>query len=173
MSAGGKPFPDGVVRDAWKQGLGTWEIDPGFRKRFVGRVTSRITETLGATPIIQHRRISWATQEGWLRKARLTLRKDKRGTADKRPHYRWKISLCDRRFRGGSRPRGHPNFWFIACPTYKAHSPGHILVIPDCVIPVHWTTIHLAQRSYWVWHFWERWDCLLTYPDIPDDLLGE
>lgn len=65
------------------------------------------------------------------------------------------------------RERSHPTIWFLAFPR------GGCLVIPDCIIPANWTRIRLKREDpYWPWRFFDRFDCLKTYPELPDDLVA-
>ncbi len=57
--------------------------------------------------------------------------------------------------------RLRPTFWFLAFPA------GGCLVVPDCVLPAHWKVIRLNGRGCWLWRYWQRFDCVATWPELP------
>ncbi len=69
-----------------------------------------------------------------------------------------------------AKQRHHPTFWFFLFPCAVN---GGVVVIPDAVINANWHGARLIQDSYWMWRYWERWDCLATWPDLPADLVDD
>lgn len=80
-----------------------------------------------------------------------------------RREYRWQWVL---HHNGEDRRRSHPDLWFFCFPA------GGCLVIPDSVLQPTW--VHMQLRAgfrTWLWAFWERWDIITTYPNMPADLV--
>lgn len=75
--------------------------------------------------------------------------------------FQWRWILTDKKWN-----RLHPDIWFFAFPA------GGFLIIPDHVLASHWHNMRLDRaKGCWQWKFWERWDVVSAYPNLPDDLV--
>ena len=165
-------FHPSVIRGAWER-LETWVPPPDTREYFRDRVSQSITRTIGTTPRRVRHRYFWGDAVGYLRTSRViyTPPEGRYVHKNKRQYRQWVLDLNDRHGTPRHWVRQHPTFWFFALPLANPWRRGGVLVIPDCVIPQHRVLTRLNQKPNWLWQYWERWDCLLTYPDLPDDLI--
>lgn len=165
-------FSPGVTLGAWLRGKGKWKPPADRISIFRRHIQMQFDRTLPHVPLTIDecmRRYRWQGYNARMRIAHIQLNKRDDACNRKlaRRRYRWQVNLSD----CTSKERLHPTFWFLVFPLPVPKDPGGVLVIPDCVIPPHWHIVRLAQRPYWMWQYWGRWDCLKTYPDLPEDLL--